>query len=55
MARSQKSSQNLNQLLVNGHEIYMIVVLYAYQINLEHIHRFIVSTLVAKVIIIQSV
>ena len=56
MARGQKSFHHLNKSPVNDDEIFMMVMLYAYQRkSLEYLARkFKVSTSVAKEIIIRS-
>ena len=50
MARGQKSFHHLNKSYVNDDEIYMMVMLYAYQHkSLEHlVRKFKISTSVAK-------
>ena len=56
MLRRQKLLHHLNKSAVNDDEIYMMVMLYAYQRkSLEYLARkFKVSTSVAKEIIIRS-
>ena len=56
MARGQKSFHHLNKSPVNDDEIFMMVMLYAYQRkSLEYLARkFKVSPSVAKEIIIRS-